>query len=513
MSKLTKLLRQPRRFLQDAKTFRQLLLAANQVIQLGDKRSHIELGSAEDREALYDQFVTDMARTVAAIDMSFDAQRSVAVLHENLHHLSEYLYEVAREKGFGVRLFNRNGQLDVNSATLFAIDDFACARSSFNMTIEDPGSGVRAKVEFQVWTRTDTGFNGADNHLVARRVTFETAKQYGLFEAGTLPRIRSLVNFPLSTDVSFPVDIVYTWVNHRDAGWRQLWTEVVGTEPGAMEDDSGGIERFLNRDELKFSLRSISSFAPWVRKVFVVTNCAPPEWLDIDHPKIHWVDHRDVIPADMLPVFSSHAIESRLQHVPGLADHFLYFNDDFFLTRHTLASDFFECSGLSKSFMEPYGSVNGDPEVESPDYLNAARNGRRLLEETFSRSVTRLHQHTPYALRREVLLEMEERFAGPIGQTTAGRFRSITDISTVSFLYHHYAYLTGKGLYASSDALLVKPQAVRYMRRLQQILDGERVPISVCLNDGGGSSLFPHWDRHVVEFLETYFSTKCAFER
>jgi hypothetical protein len=429
-----------------------------------------------------------------------------------MHHLSAHLYEVAHETGFRVRLSNRDGRLEVNNATLFAIDDFVCARHSFVMTIEDPNSGTRAKVGFQVWTRTDTGFNGPENHLVARRLTFATAKRHGFFAAGKLPRIDTLLTLPLSTDVSFPIDIVYTWVNHRDADWRRLWAETVGSDPEAMGDDSGGIERFLNRDELKFSLRSVASFAPWARKIFVVTNCSPPDWLDLDHPQIHWVDHREVIPENVLPVFSSHSIESRLQHVPGLADHFLYFNDDFFLTRPTLASDFFECSGLSKSFMERHGSVNGEPEEESPDYLNAARNGRRLLEETFSRSVTRLHQHTPYALRRDVLLEMEERFDGPIGATTARRFRSIADISTVSFLYHHYAYLTGRSVYASSDAVLVKPQTLRYERRLQQVIDGERVPISLCLNDGGGSSLFPHWDRHVVEFLETYFCSPCVFE-
>jgi hypothetical protein len=60
--------------------------------------------------------------------------------------------------------------------------------------------------------------------------------------------------------------------------------------------------------------------------------------------------------------------------------------------------------------------------------------------------------------------------------------------------------------------VLVKPQTLRYERRLQQVIDGERVPISLCLNDGGGSSLFPHWDRHVVEFLETYFCSPCVFE-
>ena len=39
------------------------------------------------------------------------------------------------------------------------------------------------------------------------------------------------------------------------------------------------------------------------------------------------------LPADALPTFSSHAIESRLHHVPDLAEHFLYSNDDMFFGR------------------------------------------------------------------------------------------------------------------------------------------------------------------------------------
>ncbi len=512
MSKLTKFITQPRRFLQDAKAVRQLILATGQALHLGDNVSRIAIGTVEDRETLYTHFVEDMARTVPIVDMGYEGREQIAILHESMHLLCEYVVDVARNGGFKIRLYNRDGMVDVGEATLFGVDDALCARATFEMSVEDPSLGVRANISFQRWERREDDLMGPKNHPVARRVTFATAKQYGLFKAGALRHIKTLLGHPMSTDVSFPIDVVYTWVNHRDPRWRELWKQSVGVPLDDTLDDTRGRERFINRDELRYSLRSVASYAPWVRNIFVVTNCAPPDWINLDHPQIHWVDHEEVIPTAVLPVFSSHSIESRLQHVPGLADHFLYLNDDFFLTRPTPASHFFESSGLSKASMERYGTVHGPPEEVSPDYLNAARNGRKLLEQSFDRSVTTLHQHTPYALRRDVLLEMEDRFKGPIGKTTAGRFRSITDISTVSFLYHHYAYLTGKGVYSVSDASLVKPQTLRYERRLQQILDGQRIPVSLCLNDGGGSSLFPHWDRHVVEFLSAYFPAKCAFE-
>jgi hypothetical protein len=228
---------------------------------------------------------------------------------------------------------------------------------------------------------------------------------------------------------------------------------------------------------------------------------------------VEWVDHREVIPEDCLPTFSSHAIESRLQHIPGLAEHFVYLNDDVFLMRPTRAADFFEATGMSKSFMEEYGSVSGEVHLDDPDYLNAARNGKRLLENEFKRSPTALHKHTAMALRKDVLLEMQERFAAPIRATTARRFRTPDDISSVSFLYHHYAYLTGRALYAPCEAELIRPQSPGYEATLEQILVGHLSPLTVCLNDGGGSARRRHWHRRVVEFLEAAFPATTELER
>ncbi|MCA9618155.1 MAG: stealth conserved region 3 domain-containing protein [Myxococcales bacterium] len=513
MSKLTKLINQPAQFFRDSQAYRRLVLTFGDKITLNKTASRVAAGSFGDRASLFSSFVNDMARTVPAVDMSYAGVERIAILNESLHKLSEYVYDVSRRSGFAIIIRNRDGIVDAKRATLFAIDDALASRTSFELTIRDVTRGLRVTIAFQTWTREEDQLVGPENHPIARRMDSSTSELNDFFKPGELHSVNRLVDMPLATDVEFPVDIVYTWVNHLDPGWRKLWTETVGTPPEDQQDDTRGIDRFLNRDELKYSLRSVAEYAPWVRRVFVVTNCAPPDWVNLANPKLEWVDHNAIIPQEVLPVFSSHSIESRLQHVPGLADHFLYFNDDFFLTRPTLASDFFEASGLSKAFMERYGSVNGPPHEDAPDYLNAARNGRRLIEETFGRTVTALHTHAPYALRREVLLEMEERFKGPIGATTAQRFRTIDDISTVSFLYHHYAYLTGKAVYARSEGLLVKPQTTRYERRLQQVLDGVRVPTSICLNDGGGSHLFVHWGRHVVEFLGAYFPQKCAFER
>lgn len=87
--------------------------------------------------------------------------------------------------------------------------------------------------------------------------------------------------------------------------------------------------RFADHNELMYSLRSIEKYAPWIRNIFLVTNGQVPNWLDVNHPKIHLVNHSTIFPnKNHLPTFNSLAIESHLYEIPGLSDDFIYLNDD-----------------------------------------------------------------------------------------------------------------------------------------------------------------------------------------
>lgn len=106
--------------------------------------------------------------------------------------------------------------------------------------------------------------------------------------------------------------------------------------------------RIRQIDELKYALRSVNMFAPWIRRIFIATDSAPPRWL-ADHPKI------TIVPAeehfsdrDALPTYNSHAVESQLHNIPGLSEHFLYSNDDMFFGRPLKASMFFSPGGVTR---------------------------------------------------------------------------------------------------------------------------------------------------------------------
>lgn len=512
MSKITKLVRSPRRFFLDSKAYRRVLLTQRRILDRTSAQPQRPAAWLDVDEDWAAELLRDVAVAVPVLDVSHPPELKVGFLREDLYYATEYLHRVAQHPDLIVTATFRGGSLDLKSSRLFELDDHLSRAESFTIVFEQVSRPRRVVVRFEIWNMVENQAVAPTSNPFARRISQDTIEAHGLFRRGPLEHARSLHPCGVIDQVEFPIDIVYTWVNHRDARWRALYQQAVGAPPETETNDTKSLDRFMNRDELKYSMRSISAFAPWVRTIYVVTNCSPPAWLNVDHPKVVWVDHSEIIPTHSLPTFSSHAIESRLHHVPNLADHFLYFNDDFFLTRPTRPTDFFFANGLSKSALEGYGSVNGTVSVTDPDYLNAARNGKALIEREYGRSPTALHKHTPYALRRDVLLEMEHKFKAPISDTTARAFRSIGDISTVSFLYHHYAFITGRAVFTRRDAWLIKPRTSGYERRLLQLLAGRKAPVSLCLNDGGGSVGYSHWDQHVVEFLEAFLPDPSPFE-
>lgn len=132
------------------------------------------------------------------------------------------------------------------------------------------------------------------------------------------------------------VDFVVTWVDGSDAAWVKEKARYSGT--GVVDDRE---ERYRDGGLLRYWFRSVEKFAPWVRKVHLVTWGHLPFWLDTMHPKLQVVRHEDYIPKQFLPVFNSNVLELYLHKIPGLAEQFLYFNDDMYLTKPAKATDFF----------------------------------------------------------------------------------------------------------------------------------------------------------------------------
>lgn len=316
---------------------------------------------------------------------------------------------------------------------------------------------------------------------------------------------------PVPDDIHFPVDAVYTWVDGSDPEWQRRRATVVG-EP--YHPQAANAARYLSRDKLRYSLRSLHMYAPWIRHVYLVTDQQVPGWLDTGHPRLTVVDHREIFtdPA-VLPTFNSHAIESQLHHIEGLAEQFLYFNDDVFLGRPTVPQQFFLANGISKFFLSkallpPVGSAGADDVPVSA----AGLTNRRLLQARFGSSITQKMKHTPCALRRSVLAEIEQVFADEHRRTAAHAFRSPDDISITNSLHHYYAFHTGRAVPGGIRYDYIDISQPDIAPRLGRLL-ASRSNVAFCLNDTVTCDAERHTDVDLVQrFLDGYFPAPSPFE-
>ena len=136
------------------------------------------------------------------------------------------------------------------------------------------------------------------------------------------------------------IDFVITWVDMNDSEWQEEFSRYAHDKKNTKNGVSKA--RFRENGFLKYWFRGVEKFAPWVRKIHFVTSGQKPDWLDENNPKINLVNHKDIIPGQFLPTFNSTVIERYMHKIPGLAEHFVYFNDDFFIINNVSKERFFQ---------------------------------------------------------------------------------------------------------------------------------------------------------------------------
>ncbi|MEO7006775.1 MAG: stealth conserved region 3 domain-containing protein [Terrimesophilobacter sp.] len=315
----------------------------------------------------------------------------------------------------------------------------------------------------------------------------------------------------LATDVSFDIDLVYSWVANSGPDWENARRQRMAGYHLGEEDASDA--RYRQLDELKYALRSACRFAPWVHRIFIATDCAKPDWL-ADDPRITLV-HSDEFFADqsVLPTHNSHAVESQLHRIPGLAEHFLYSNDDMFFGRRVEPSMFFSPAGVSKFIQSPNRIGLGDVSPSRSGYENAARVNRRLLRQRFGRTIARHLEHAPTPLRKSVLFDLEREFPLDFARTAASAFRSATDISVTNSLYHYFALLTGRAVVQTEARVsYIDTTMTSGLADMAELLERRCVDF-FCLNDGSSPEVTVSARASALaRFLESYFPVPAPWE-
>lgn len=145
------------------------------------------------------------------------------------------------------------------------------------------------------------------------------------------------------------IDAIITWVDGDDADHleqrrshlHKLGKYSINYDPAGMSPT-----RFKNNGEIKYCVYSIRKFLPWIRKIYLVTNGQIPDFLKTNEASslgIEIVDHKTIFQGYewALPTFNSVSIENMLYRIPGIADQYIYFNDDCIAISPMSECDFF----------------------------------------------------------------------------------------------------------------------------------------------------------------------------
>lgn len=412
-------------------------------------------------------------RTPAIVIAEADAPAAFAAISGLAEH--EPLY--VKPRGGSLRL----------AAELPGADRAPTSLRLFRPRIATGGSlryGLPEAVRVEVWATRDGLVHAPHANALTRRVFAAddlipaTVRRYGR----SWRTVAGMFD-PQPGEVTADIDMVFSWVDGSSSRFQQQRAAQLEKYVVGRGDD--GPARYRHVDELRYALRSVHMYAPWVRRIFIATDSPQPEWL-AEHPRVTIVRSEEFF-ADpsVLPTHNSHAVESQLHRIDGLAEHFLYSNDDMFFGRPVAPELFFTSGGIAQFVESSVRIGSGPTRLERSGHDNALRVNRALLQERFGRTILRDLEHCAVPMRRSVAAELEREFPDDYARTAASRFRAATDISVTNSLFPQYALMTGRALATRQPRTryvqTTLASSLREMEKLERRGDVDMF----CLNDGG----------------------------
>jgi len=236
-----------------------------------------------------------------------------------------------------------------------------------------------------------------------------------------------------------PIDAVITWVDGNDPVLRKKREKYL-TDPSIAGAAS---TRFASVDEVLYCVLSILKHALFFRKIYIVTDEQTPPIFEVvkkhfpdQLDKIEIVDHTVIFRGyeKFLPTFNSMTITMQLHNIPGLAEKFVFFNDDFFLVRDVTPEDFFAGTApvmrggfmgrslnLIESLKEALYILRRVPEAQrrlsSKKWMLKAAKLAGVMGKTF------IATHAPYPIRKSTISRYASKHPEIWNENLKYRFR------------------------------------------------------------------------------------------
>lgn len=330
------------------------------------------------------------------------------------------------------------------------------------------------------------------------------------------------------------IDFVILWVDGEDPDWLAEKSKYAASDA----DESSGKNRYRDWGLLPYWFRSVEQFTPWVRRIHFVTWGHVPAFLNPNAPKLHIVNHSDFIPEAYLPTFSSHAIEMNIHRIPGLAEHFVYFNDDMFMLRQLSESEFFfdglPCTSgeerplelIGKPGIWQHAAVNdlGIVNAHFPKRGAMAKFRKKytapcyrwkdnlrtlVLELLFPDYFTGFRNlHAPAAYLKSTFEEIWDREPSALDATCRDRFRTAENVNQWLALWWQVA---GGKFHPAVIDNLVNSITATSIDELCACIEGQRHDF-ICLNDPDEEINFDLLSSRLIQSFSRLFPEKSSFE-
>ncbi|MCI6132101.1 MAG: Stealth CR1 domain-containing protein, partial [Prevotella stercorea] len=307
------------------------------------------------------------------------------------------------------------------------------------------------------------------------------------------------------------IDLVYLWVNGNDPKWIAKRNACIGRPSGGQAHCKG---RYADSGELKYSLRSVEKYAPWIRRIFIVTDNQTPEWLNTDNQKVQIVDHKQIMPAECLPCFNSAVIEQFIGNIPGLSEHFLYANDDMYFGKPVQPQDFFGKDNLPKVFLfrKPLRKLalfyrEKILGKKLNPYLNTIKNAAVLVEKRYGKYYGGKQHHNIDAYLKSTFELVNKEFENELREMRTHHMRSSDDIQRCIYSYVALAEKRAHLCYVS------KRHSFRIQIENRSLYETFKQynPKLFCMND---SERAKDEDRaFAINFISSLFPVKSEFEK
>lgn len=331
----------------------------------------------------------------------------------------------------------------------------------------------------------------------------------------------------------FDIDFVILWVDGNDPEWKKELEQYSVNSSG----DKSRV-RFRDWDNLHYIFRAFEQFTSWVRKIHFVTWGHIPAWLDIENPKLNIVKHSDYMDTKNLPLFNANPIEINLHKIEDLAEKFVFFNDDFFLTAKVSKERFFQknlpCDSLVSNAISSSSGVGhfvlNNLEIinrhfskkeaiySSPfkwfNYKYGTDILRNLALLPWPRFTGFVDPHQPQPFLKSTFEEIWEKEQKLMEKTSASKFRNCNDVN--QYLFRYWQLCKGNFVPVSMKDTHYVTLGMDGLRsgKVTGLITSGKYPM-ICLNDGESIRTEEEFEEAKIiikDALEAILPDKSSFE-